>query len=371
MDLFRVKLVDLRAPVLEPMELGEGYMPSISPDGQMIAVGGIDASKQSTIDIWLDRGVGRRFTLAMNAFGPSWSPDSRWLVYERFVVAENLIHVFLVDTRSWQEREVGTSIPCQCDGVSAPRWASNGRFFSYRAPVSGSGIVSLDGLPVEDLPPVADWNPDGTRYLWQRTTKTDQGYMFEVGIYDLANGQATVLVPAVLASPDTTAATGNAFWSSDGRLAFAGLVVKGSPLLRVYDADGRQVKDLSSGYVNSPSPGGRFLLSYHSGDCGPGLSISLVGGLLPASWAAATCMPIDAQGEFAQGSWAPTGNTFAFATRRPVAAFSAAGPVETLDIFVLNAETLDVRPLATDLRGISCVTWSPNGRYVIFHGCGL
>jgi Tol biopolymer transport system component len=66
----------------------------------------------------------------------SWSPDGRWLTYEepyREDADGNEIPIaqYLVDTETWEERKIGESGACHCDGNPRPVWAPDSSKFIY------------------------------------------------------------------------------------------------------------------------------------------------------------------------------------------------------------------------------------------------
>jgi Tol biopolymer transport system component len=80
---------------------------------------------------------------------------------------------------------------------------------------------------------------------------------------------------------------------------------------------------------------------------------------------------IQISGQLYQGAWSPVADRYIFLQSRQIGADAQNnGEVATTDVVLLDAATLQTKVIATDVRGLNCLTWSPDGRYVLFHSCG-
>ena len=156
MSADRVKRLALRA---------SGWITDISwaPDGKAIALS-ISAPAEG---VWLVQPDGTRLRkIAEIGFGLSWSPDSRHLLYHRYVGL--WLHMALLDIESGSTRELGEG--------QQPEWFRNGAEIVYER------VLGCDCLPeirilsvatgesrklVRGLSPT--WSPDGSRIAYTRS----------------------------------------------------------------------------------------------------------------------------------------------------------------------------------------------------------
>jgi Tol biopolymer transport system component len=346
--------VDLRDPMPEVRDLGKGFFPTISPNGRYVALLAGD-SAQSKAEIWALDGV-RVASIPGAGFGASWSPDGRWLAqvgaYER---EGEPIPVFLIDARTWQSSVVG-HFSCQCDAVKPPQWASNSLLFFYSYPVEGSGIVSLAGLPVKDLPRPIAWHPDGVRYAWSSYESAAPSN--NAGLYDLRDGRSTRLVE--------TGIVGEAVWSPTGnRLA---LLVGGTGTLTldIIDASGPRIATIEGFDEPKWSPDGAYLWVTTVGLCGKAPAAYSVG----QAGVTRNCLASNAGAS--RASWSPVESLLVFTKfRRLDPSDRSSAPAISHDVYLLDPGDGSERLLVQDVRGdMGCLTWSPDGRFVMFHSCG-
>jgi Tol biopolymer transport system component len=132
-------------------DLGEGFQPSWSPQGQWIA---INASGQ----IWLIRPDGSgRHALGVRGFTTSWSPDGKTIAYDD--LADGRDGIFIIDSAGGKEATL------RAPGAM-PAWSPSGDQIAY---LSGTfldmTIMRADGadptlfsrLPVDSF----SWSPTG------------------------------------------------------------------------------------------------------------------------------------------------------------------------------------------------------------------
>ncbi len=106
----------------------------------------------------------RRSTTPVVVFwGPTWSPDNRWLALN------GSGGVFILDPATLELRRVGTG-----DGAG---WSADGRSLAYVTPTaSGTGrieIVAIDSGTVRDVQPTLGAAPHSA-FLWNGR-RTDDG----------------------------------------------------------------------------------------------------------------------------------------------------------------------------------------------------
>jgi hypothetical protein len=75
--------------------------------------------------------AGEMHKLANEGYPRTWSPDGRWLSYDGPYAGDVPIPHYLVDTDTWQERRIGATLPCNCDGGPRPIWAPDSALFIY------------------------------------------------------------------------------------------------------------------------------------------------------------------------------------------------------------------------------------------------
>jgi TolB protein len=166
------------------------YMGSWSPDGRRIAYtqanGGKNALGQDTLEIYVMNvdGSGKRKLTenkGMDDERPSWSPDSRWILFTRGGIG-NAYDVFVIRPDGTDERRVTRTGDSHSSG-----WSPNGNRIVFtriartlRSTAAGIYIVKADGRQArrltrgdQDYEPT--WSPDGRWILFTRQSSPGVG----------------------------------------------------------------------------------------------------------------------------------------------------------------------------------------------------
>jgi Tol biopolymer transport system component len=227
--------------------------------------------------------------------------------------------------------------------------------FAYGSITSSSGIVSLDSLSVDALPPFLDWHPDGLRYLWGKP-RPDAFEISSIGIYDLRNGTTTTLL--------TGGRLSNPRFSSDGTMVVATDFTQ-NITTKVVDLSGQLVMEAAGPEAMHLSHDGEYAVVESEVACGKWEGVFATRGAKLVH-----CFGIGTGS--AQPAWSPVANLLAFTKTRPLSADPATPDPVTNDVYLLDAESLGERLIASDIRGhLNCFTWSPDSRFVVLHACGL
>jgi Tol biopolymer transport system component len=168
---------------LKVISAGKGIheVPSYSPDGRSLA---FDASRQDPSSpsfqthLWVMRADGSRaHRLAMASSGfdaePRYAPNGRWIVFNRFrpTPRGQLLAAFVVSTTG--KHRVHRLTPWSL-GAEHPTWSPDSRWILYNSPEGTVQRVRLSGTGRQTLMAASDgfgghkpwYSPDGTKILF-------------------------------------------------------------------------------------------------------------------------------------------------------------------------------------------------------------
>ncbi len=248
-------LLDLARQVNVRIAVGiSNYAPlAWSRDGTQLAFADTDGEDLElyVLDLTQQRPDGRQGRALTNndeqdAF-PAWSPDGSQIVFQAFRNGRSDLYVLNVD--DGQERAVVSDQ----DYEYAPAWSPDGKFIAFASipPERGYGlyVLSLDTLRIQyiaDLPGASlmAWSPDSTQFVFAPTSRA--------GLYhvDIGSQQVTPL------STDLHSDEGNGFavWSPDGTRIALVSDHEGGSWIYILNADGSDVRRVTSGEGYSASP---------------------------------------------------------------------------------------------------------------------
>ncbi len=118
--------------------------PAFSPDGTRIAF--VSEANGST-EVWVANADGSR-PLAVTRFtegaagSPSWSPDGRFLAYDRVHPSEGVTQIFIVPAGGGEPRQFTFDLT----NHTAPTWSADGKWIYYSAVRSGAREIWRQGV---------------------------------------------------------------------------------------------------------------------------------------------------------------------------------------------------------------------------------
>ena len=189
---------------LETKHKISGFSPCFSPEGtRLVFVQPVPEAKDDTDLVLFDFNRKQSSTLIHQyaaQFGPSWSPDGRWIAYINSHCSGDcgriIQELWLADPRGSHARQLLlTNSFCR-----EPSWSPDGKRIAFSSDKAGnfdiwilnledwrlSQVTTFDGLDVSPA-----WSPDGKRLAF---ISTRSGIM-EIWIKDLTSGESTVLRP--------------------------------------------------------------------------------------------------------------------------------------------------------------------------------
>lgn len=177
--------------------------PAWSPDGQWIAVAGMQDNHAGLFVIHSDGSGTQRLTQDGGDSEPSWSPDSAYIAFERMLPGKHTIFVMDADGKN---AHPFTNGPYDED----PLWLPEGSriVFSrvlndnpdvYVMDADGSNLRRLTDDPAPDAP--VAWSPNGRQILFSSSRGSRPG-TYQVSLY-LMNADGSDVRPLAL-GPDLT-----------------------------------------------------------------------------------------------------------------------------------------------------------------------
>jgi WD40-like Beta Propeller Repeat len=325
--------VDLEAPVLEPVRLIEGLFPQPGASGAIAFArpdkmaaghpGGASASRLAVL-----KADGRTEILEPPGGLWAWSPDGRWLAFiEQYTVGKVERVVGVYDAMTDRTRVIETVEVQGTDYRVWPEWAPDSRAFSFRAQPTGRRAVSPYGdFAPTDVPTGAWWGPDSRKVydVWpaeivEITVRTGAKRTLSTDAYVPFVASAGRALPLNRDAQPFSVPAERYRWSLEGRLTLDEFCVQEA-------VGGRQVLCLDGATGAEFSPDASSIAFVRS-------------------------RTLDA---------------------RPRAFAPPSAHDTTSDLFVLDLVTGQERRILNDVRGATrCITWSPDGRWLVLGGyCG-
>jgi TolB protein len=331
--------------------------PSWSPDGRRLVVVRNVGKRHS--DLWIVRLAGRgekRLTRGQDAWDAEWSPDGRRIAFARIVgrLADFDGDLMVVDRDGRHLRRLTRG---KAQDFS-PSWSPDSRwlvFDRYGAPGSGLNVIGADGKGRHSIEPRQgrggfnpSWGGDGT-------------IAFEADLVDNTELQlAEVGDTSVRTLTDNDVVDYDTRWSPDGsRIAFIRHTSSFGGDVFVMTADGSDATNLTRNDDHDVqpawSPDGKQLVfvSYRNDDDSDGdLFLMNVDGTSQQRLTVSDATDV-------HPDWSPDGTKIAFA-RDP------RGGGNDGDVWVVNADGTDAHPLTSDPADEGEPMWSPDSRKVLF-----
>lgn len=263
-DLYR-KAVDGRTVTQLTNDPSDDLMPSISPDGTMVAFA---SNRNGNWDIYtmpIAGGAATQITFdADEEVQPTWAPDGKRLAFSR----QN------GRTGAWEIWIVDTSLPgvrsFVCEGFM-PRWApveASDKLLFQRARQRGSrlyGIWTVDIVQGEGRNPTEvlsarsaailqpNWSPDGTRIVFTTVSNPEEGIDWperaDIWIVHADGTNRTGLTRDQFRNMQPV-------WSSNGRVYF---VSNRSGVENIWSLSVEPAKESAAPTARADSPGGKIM----------------------------------------------------------------------------------------------------------------
>lgn len=344
-----------------------------SPNGRWIALAGVVSAL-----LRVDAGTGEvvqldsSFALLDSPRDPSWSPDSVQIAFVRYNGCSGgpgpcTTHVFVADADGSHVAQLPTS----SGSFDRPTWSPDGRWMAFRTKV----VASFPSTVVSDELVVT--RPDGTQervltsanvdsYIWNATS---DGLLFSASA---GSGQRSelwqvsldgVAHPLAVSVDPSRFGTTNGFArqapTADGPLSALPSTLSATPAPTLA--------------IGTPSPASPVdasavwpVLASDAGDgCEPGVVDTRHGTV-------AVVASLCDQGALSVSSaaWSPDGSTYAAAVIDSAAVTGSAPVTDSVGVGSLTLVRADgtVTSKVADLRGISSVAWSSDGRWLTASG---
>ena len=301
---------------------GRSRLAGWSPDGRTMlvnrwgAVVGGGSTRQMLSELWaVDVFGGPAERLSENAVQPAYSDDGQRLAYLAFA-GDGRWEVRVLDLVSGQEQSWGPA-----DWHTPPTWIGQNLAFVQegRLWLSSEGIIAQAfDLPALPAGARVRLSADGTRVAW-----SDGTHLWVV--------PHPGVEPRLLAGPHP------------------------QPLSQSWER-GANTQVLSFAW----SPDGRRLAYVSIASLSPELWVADVGGNQSP-----TLLVRGREELFSAPSWSPDGHTLAF-SRTPLGAETASAS----DIWLVDVDSGNARPLLRNDLEESSPAWSPDGRYIAFNRAG-
>lgn len=201
-------------------DIGEGTMPTFSPDGQRLALTW-SLNGMATMDL---NGKDRQ-VVTPEGWGAQWSPNGKWIAYESRgrVNGSYSANVTIIDLKTKQKRAL-------LEGEHATRysqiywntsWSPNSKQIAFKGNIKGGqteiAMTSVEGsakgfrvVSEDTFDPDMAWHPDGNRLMLAKVSQVHSGRrMF---VYDLAESKLSLLESQPMDRINT-----HGVWSPDGK----------------------------------------------------------------------------------------------------------------------------------------------------------
>ena len=227
------------------------FDPELAPDGRRVAFAG--EAGQGNIEIYVvdlaERRVNQLTALSTETRNPTWSPDSRRIVFEGLDRKIDRFRLYLIDADG-QDRARPVETPA---GSRQPAWSPDGVYIAFIANSeihiinSGTGQVQQltdNALQEREL----KWSPDGRRIIFSTSSPDGQ-----VKAFDLYTIDPETLTQVRLTEMDALEAY--PAWSPDGtRLVFMGFSQEDRANIYVMDAAGTNSRQLTDNLARDVLP---------------------------------------------------------------------------------------------------------------------
>ncbi|MCU1236170.1 MAG: transcriptional regulatory protein-like protein [Candidatus Solibacter sp.] len=345
---------------------GNEIQPAISPDGSKVAFSW-NGEREDNYDIYVKtigaEAVRRLTTHAGEDGSPCWSPDGRWIAFQR--LAPNDAGIYIIAAEGGPERRVASIFPGRA-GIRGRHldWSADGKYLIFNDKAAAGGALSLFVIRPEGGEPRRLTSPPGN-------SSSDIGPRFSPDgqrIAFIRSSAATVrdlyIIPTAGGTPrrltNDERWIGDVDWTRDGSTLLFTSSRAGRPTLWQVGARDAAAKaprpfhqisgDEGAWYVNTSRRTGRVLFTKTFSDWNV-WRIALQG---PATgeW---TRLIASTKDEVSP-DYAPDGRRILFVSDRSGAR----------QIWIADADGRNAAQLETGVPAPEVAAWSPNGNLIVF-----